>query len=722
MSVKNVCLGALLLLALLAAYLPAVQGGYVWDDDVHVTANPTLRTSDGLRRIWLEAEATPQYYPLVFTTFWLEYHAWGPDPLGYHIINVLLHGLNALLVWLILRRLRVPGSWLAGALFAFHPVHVESVAWITERKNVLSGFFYLCALLAWLRFRPLEPPKSASSRAWPWYLASLLLFAAALLSKTVTCSLPAVLLILMWWRGKITPRDLLALAPFFALGLVMGLNTAWLETHHIGAAGDDWSLSWLQRCLIAGRALWFYLGKLLVPVNLTFIYPRWDVRADQVWQYFFPLAALATLAVLFFGRARLGKGPAAAALFFAGTLFPALGFFNTYPMRFSFVADHFQYLASLGLIVPAAAWAATIAARRSLRAQARGAMAAAILLILAALSWQQATRYRDEQTLWQDTLAKNPECWIAHGNLGLILFRQGDINGALEHYARALQLHPRYPEAQYNMGLALSRQGRLAEALEHLRAAASLRPDSADTQLTLGAVCARMGAMKEAAEHFSAAARIAPGSSQVQHNLGQALEMLGDLEGAAEHLASAVALDPGLTQNLGSLGWIRARQNNWSAAAEWFRKAVAARPAAADLRFALGLALTKVGKDEEAAAQLRDARRVDVNWPPAASQIAWMLATHPDPWMRDAALALQLAQDAATQAGDHDPLALDALAAALAESGRYSEAASTARRARLLAAQTRQDALAGDIQHRESLYAARRPYRDDRLTAAQQSE
>ena len=341
--------------------MPALRGGFNWDDDAYVTNNLTLRSVHGLSQIWGQLTATPQYYPLVFTSFWLEYHLWGLNPLGYHVVNVLLHALAAMLLWRVLVRLQLPGAWLAAGIFALHPVAVESVAWVTERKNVLSAVFYFAAALAYLRWRDDGTTTTGLRATSSWrslvlYLLSLALFICALFSKTVTASLPAALLLVIWWKhGRIAGRDVWPLLPFFVAGAALGLVTSWLERTHVGANGPEWALSFFDRCLIAGRALWFYAGKLFWPANLTFIYPRWQIDPGIWWQWLFPAAAIALVMILWSLRGRIGRGPLVAVLFFAGTLLPALGFANVYPMRYSFVADHFQYLASVGLIVLAAA-------------------------------------------------------------------------------------------------------------------------------------------------------------------------------------------------------------------------------------------------------------------------------------------------------------------------------------------------------------------------------
>ena len=338
--------GLILLLAPFVLYSPLFDAGYIWDDNALVTDNLNLRSLHGLWRIWFVPGATPQYYPATYSSFWLEYQFWGLNPVASHFVNVLLHSLNAIVLWRLLRFLGVPGAWLAAALFALHPVYVESVAWISERKNVLSGLLYLTSAWMFLRY-------ALGTRVGRWlYAGSLSLFMLALFAKTITCSLPAVLVILIWWkRGEVDRRIWLTLLPFFIVGAALGLYTVWIEKHFVGAQGVDWDLSWVERCLIAGRALWFYAGKLFWPENLTFIYPRWVIDVRDWFQYLYPVAVVTLVAGLWFARGRIGRGPVAAVLIFCGTLVPALGFFDVYPMRYSFVADHFQYLASIGLLV-----------------------------------------------------------------------------------------------------------------------------------------------------------------------------------------------------------------------------------------------------------------------------------------------------------------------------------------------------------------------------------
>ena len=339
--------GWLLLIAVIFVYQPVWHGKPIWDDDAHLTP-PALRSSRGLARIWIEPGATQQYYPLVHSIFWVEHKLWDDATLGYHLINILLHAFSALLFWKILRQLQVPGAYLAAAMFALHPICVESVAWISEIKNTLSGAFYLGAALVYLRFD--------RTRNGKFYFFALGLFLLGLMSKTVIATLPAALLVVFWWqRGKLSwKQDVLPLIPFFMLGIGAGLFTAWVERKYVGASGSGYDFTFIERLLIAGRAIWFYLGKLIWPVDLTFIYPRWHVSQTVWWQCVFPITALLVSAGLWL-LSRRNRAPLAAWLFFVGTLFPAMGFFNVFPFCYSFVADHFQYLACIGLITLAAA-------------------------------------------------------------------------------------------------------------------------------------------------------------------------------------------------------------------------------------------------------------------------------------------------------------------------------------------------------------------------------
>ena len=605
----HIALALLLVAMTLATYVPAMGGGFIWDDDDYVLHNPTLRTAGGLAQIWFQLGATRQYYPMVHTSYWIEYRLWGLEPTGFHVVNVLLHALSAVLLWRVLALLRVPGAWGGAAIFALHPVHVESVAWITERKNVLSGAFYLGAAWAYLRYSLQEGGKAAGSRGY--YVAALALFAGALFSKTVTCSLPAALLLILWWkRGRIERRETLDLAPFFGLGAVLAGVTVWMEKHSVGTWGEHWDLNLVERCLIAGRALWFYAGKLCMPINLTFIYPRWSIDAADWIQYVFPVGATAALVLLWIFRRRLGRGPLVAVLFFAGTLFPALGFFNVYPMLYSFVADHFQYLASLGLIVLATALGWEAAQRFGCRGQALGrGVLIALLVMCGTLTWRQGYAYADLETLWRDTLAKNADAWIAHNNLANLLKARGQLDEAVRHYRRALLLEPGFARVYVNLGEALKARGEPEGAEKIYRRALAVDPTYAKAHIDLGNVLLGRKDVKGAVSHYRRALELAPDAVEAHINLGTALAGRGDVEGAILHYRRALQLQPDFAEAHNNLGKMLLAKRDVEGAIMHYRRALELKPGYAKAHHNLGTVLRSLGREEGARRHLRAARR-----------------------------------------------------------------------------------------------------------------
>jgi tetratricopeptide (TPR) repeat protein len=519
-----------LLTVIVVAYLPAMRGDFVWDDEDYVSGNVTLRSAEGLRSIWLDPAATPQYYPLVFTSFWLEYRLWGLAPAGYHITNLVLHVAAGIILWQVLLLLSIPGAWLVAAIFAVHPVHVESVAWITERKNVLSGVFYLSAMLVYLHFALDAPDRIGHGRPLRRYAAACTLFLLALLSKTVTASLPAALLLLIAWkRGRVRSRDVWLLLPLFVAGATMGVVTVWLERHHVGAQGIDWQLSPLERCVIAGRALWFYADKLIWPTSLAFMYPRWRVDATDLGELAYPLAALATIVALWLARHRIGFGPLVAVLLFAGTLVPALGFFDVFPMRYTFVADHYQYLASISLIALGVG-AGMRLIRERVPARVLHSLVVILIMVLATLTWRQCHIYANHETLWRDTVEKDPTSWMGHTSLGALLGLRGALVEAESHYREAVRLNPEFGIARINLGGLLANQDRFDEAIPHMRKAVRLMPNSLDNYLSLGRALLLNGQPEEAATWFRAAVAGWPDEARAHALLEQALAAQGRSE------------------------------------------------------------------------------------------------------------------------------------------------------------------------------------------------
>ncbi|MGD0813993.1 MAG: tetratricopeptide repeat protein [Verrucomicrobiota bacterium] len=563
--------GLFLVAITLIAYGPAWRAGFIWDDDAYLTQNPLLTAPDGLRRIWFSLDSPSQYFPLTYTAFYVERALWGLNPVGYHLVNLLLHAANALLVWRLLARLRVPGAWLAAAIFALHPVQVESVAWITERKNVLMGFFFLLTLWAWVRFL-----DEGTGRRWRYYVLALVFYALSLFAKTTACTLPAALLLILWLKKMpVNWRRLAQVAPFAAMGLVLGLVTVWWEHHHQGTEDRLFSMRPMESVLLASRAVWFYAGKLLWPANLTFSYPRWNIEASDPRAYGWLLATLALAWVIWRAREWTGRSVEVAAAFFAVTLSPLLGFIMIYTFQYTFVADHYQYLACIGPIALAAAGMTVGLARIAAgKPFLQPALCVALLMTLGALTWKQCGMYANAETLWQATLARNPGSWLAHNNLGTILRQQGKVDEAITQYQEALQIEPDNESIHFNLARAFYQEGRV--------------------DLAIG--------------QFQSALQIEPGDMEAQNNL------------------------------------------------------------------------------------------------------AWLLATAPQASLRNGAKAVELARQANELAGGKNPVILGTLAAALAETGRFSEALEAARRASQLSGAQSNTALAGQLQFEMKLFQAGRPY------------
>ncbi len=552
--------GAAILLGItFLAYLPALRGGFIWDDDDYVTNNANLRSLPGLVDTWVHPTASPQYYPMVFTTFWFEHQLWGNAPPGYHFDNVLLHALAVFLLWRVLSRLGIPVALAAACLFAVHPINVESVAWITERKNVLSAVFYFASALLFLR---------GSN------VLVVVVFALALLSKSVTCSLPAALLLVLWWKRRTPTRwEWIALAVMFALGLTMAATTAWLERLHVQAVGREWNLSALDRVLIAGRAIWFYATKIVLPLGLSFVYPKWPIDPREVWQWAFPVGVIVAIAVLWQMRDRWGRGPLVGALIFAGTLVPALGFFNIYPMRYTFAADHYAYHAT-------AAAAVLIAIGLSRVLGPRGVYFLVPPLLF--LTLVRCTVYADPETLWRDTLRKNPDSWMVNLNLAQVLVKRGNEAEAQQHferqvalapelaethwkmgvnfarrnmpddaiaeYDRAIERDPRFPQAYFGRGDAFVAKGDLVQAQRDYERAIELKPDYAEAHHEMAQVLVRTRHFQAALAHYMRAIEIDPNLAKAHLNLAALLRALGRQDEARQQFDEAVRLDPHLAE------------------------------------------------------------------------------------------------------------------------------------------------------------------------------
>lgn len=731
---------ALLLAITLVAYSPVWNGQPIWDDDAHLTS-PELRSLHGLAQIWTHLGSTQQYYPLVHTIFWIEHRLWGGTPIFYHLVNIVLHVASAFLLFKILTKLKIPGGWLAAAIFALHPVQVESVAWISELKNTLSGVFFLSAILVYLKF-----DRDRNRRA---YFAALGLFVLGLLSKSVIAILPAAILIVLWWnRGKLSLKsDVRPLVPFFAIGIAGGLFTAWMEHHFIGAEGDIFDFSLAERTLIAGRAFWFYLSKLFWPTNLTFIYPRWSINTSAWWQYLFPLAAVLVLVGLWRLRHKW-RGPLTGVLIFAGMLFPVLGFLNVFPFIFSFVADHFQYLACIGIITLTSA-GLTLLLENKLRwdARIRSAIYGTLVVLLSVLTWRQAHIYRDPERLWRVTLSRNPDCWMAHNNLATILQKNGQLDQAIAHYEQTVSTRPHPEKAHYNLGAAFSQAGKIDKAISHYEKALQLRPDYAEAHYNLAGDLSKKGQIDDAISHYQKTIELRPNDADAHNNLGSALLQKGRVRDAITHYETALRLrgnDPDIEYNLANAF---ANSGEIDDAIVHYQRAVEIRPDQAQAQYELGSALLQKGRPDDAIARYQQVLKVQPDHVKARVNLAnlllqkgdienatahyeksleiapqdvttqinlaWVLATCSDAKFRNGDRALELARRASATSDGSNPFALHSLAAAYAETGQFPDAMQTAEEALRLAREIHNNALVKALEKEIEFYKAGRPYRKE---------
>ena len=638
---------AVLAVLVVASYLPVLGAGFVWDDVIFIE-EPAVHAWSGLWNIWFspaEIAREGHYWPVVYTSFWLEHKLWGLAPLGYHAVNLLLHLVNVLLIWLLLQRLAAPGAWVVAAVFAVHPLHVESVAWVIERKDMLSGLFYLTAALTWIGF--VEAPRRGR------YVLALGLFTAGLLSKSIVVTLPAALLIWHWWRdGRVTRTELTRLTPFFGVALVV---TAFDLSFYTSREPLALGYSVVDRVLIAARALWFYAGKLLWPTDLAVIYPLWEIDAADPVAWTYVLAAAALAAILWFGRQRLGRGPFAGALFFAVTLSPVLGFVDYGYMQFSLVADRFQYLAGLGVLAVLLGAAASGAGRLPAvtRAGAAGVLVA-VLAALGTLTWRQAGIYRDGVTFFSHIIAHNPQARDAHlnlvgplsdanrdeealaaarvgierrpdnpdaySNLGRLLLRLERLEEAEAALRTALALAPRHPTTLQNLGEVLRKSGRGDEAVEMYRRVIDVDADLAPSHAGLGMALFETGRHEEALTVLDRALALepdAPFAGELALFAGRAARELGRLDAARVHFQRAVDLAPGSVDPLMELSNLRFTQQRNGEAGEYLRRARAlARDNPAALHN-LAEALRKEGRDGEALASYREALRTEPDFGPA---------------------------------------------------------------------------------------------------------
>ncbi len=701
--------GLLLLGATLIAYQPVWHAGFIWDDDAFLTNNPLIKATDGLYRLWCTTQA-PDYFPLTSSSLWLEWRLWGPNPLGYHLVNVLLHAASAVLLWRVFLGLKIPGAGLAAALFAVHPVNVESVAWITERKNTLTMFFYAWTLLGYLRFE--------DTQRWRWYWFSAGAFALALLSKTAVVTLPVVLVGLAWWRrGRIARRDVWRSLLFFSIAGLLGLATFWFQNFRAIGSEIVRADSFWARLAGAGWAPWFYLYKVLWPLNLMFVYPRWRISAENVLSYVPGLLLVIFFAASWLYRQGWAKSLLFALGYFVVMLLPVLGFLDIYFMRFSLVADHWQYFAVLGPIALAAA-AMTAAWRRFAGGKPflGAALCGGLLTLLGALTWQQARTFADSLTLWRTTAARNPSSALVEYNLGCVLLPAGQPEEARIHFQKALQIEPALADAHNNLGNLLLQKAQVDEAIAHFQKALAARPLFADARSNLGAALLQKGQPQEAIVQFQKALELAPNDPLARYNLASVLLKRGRVDDAIAQLQTLLQVRPAFAEACAKLGNALLQKRQEDEAIAQFRRALQLNPTLANVQTDLGTLLLRKGRPLEAVAHYQAAIAIQPANALFLNNLAWVLATCPKPQVRNGPRAVDLAQQAEQLTGATNEAILGTLAAAYAEAGRFPEALGTAHQALDLAiAQTNStqvDLLSTSI----ALFRAGSPFHDPAQT------
>jgi Flp pilus assembly protein TadD len=633
-----------LLLALTAlAYAPALRAGFVWDDDASVTGNRFITGPDGLRQLWFTTHA-PDYWPVTSSAFWIEWRLWGLHPFGYHLVNLGLHGGAVILLWTVLRRLRLPGATLAALLFALHPVNVESVAWITQLKNLLALLFFLGSVYCFLRTDLAAGRAPRGRRAAAWYGASLLAAVLALLSKGSVAPLPFVLLGLIAWHRRVHLRDLWLLTPFFLASAGLAWVDVWFQAHQAAGSEVVRSAGALERLLGAGAVVWFYLGHALWPFHLAFVYPAWSVRAGHLAWWLPLLAALsATLLLVRLARGSGRAAPAARAGLFAWGYFclmlvPVMGFVEIYYMRYALVADHYEHLALIGVVgFAGAAWAqwgrasAPPAsgpfgpAARTLRLP----VAAGVVTLLGFLTWRQCQAYRSAEQLYRTTLVQSPTASLPRYNLALLLATSGREAEAISTYEDYLRLNPLDAEAENNLGVLEAGAGRTADAIAHYTAALRLAPRFAEAHNNLGTAYAQdRGRRAEAAHEYEAAVRLRPGYPEAESNWGLLLAAGGDPAAALPHDRRAVLLKPQDASYHEALAAALAQLAGGTpeSIAE-YQVAARLRPDSARIRYNLAAELALLPDRREAAmAQYAEALRLQPAYAEAHNNLGILLA------------------------------------------------------------------------------------------------
>ncbi|MCE0497325.1 MAG: tetratricopeptide repeat protein [Methylacidiphilales bacterium] len=605
--------GLVLVLAVILAYVPVWRAGFIWDDNRLVVTNPCIVGPLGLKEIWTTSAA--DICPLTLTTFWVEHALWGVAPLGYHLVNVLLHGACAIVLWLVLRELRVPGAWLGAALWALHPIQVESVVSISETKNTQSGLFLLLSILFFVRWFKARDLDGRTASGWN-YALTVIFAALAMASKSSTVILPVVLCLCAWWiKGRWHWRNLTRISPIFLLSIAASALSLW--TQKLSLAIDNqpqWVRTWPERLAAAGDAVWFYLGKLLWPHPLIAVYPRWQIDAGW-WASYLPLLAVSVvLFILWFNRESWLRPWFFVFAYFLAALLPALGLFDNYIFRYSLVFDHFQYLAGMGPLALVGVGMVTFAQFTiPKRAWVQSTLGMGVVLVLGILSWHRAWAYTSEEALWTDTLAKNPNCWAGYSNLGMLSMGKGQVDEAIAWYEKGLEVSPNLALTRDNLGAALLKEGRVDEAVAQFQKALEIIPNYTDAHYNLGNAFAQKGRVDEAIDQYQKALELTPDDALAHNNLGNAFVQKGQVDEAVVQFQKALEINPNYAEAHDNLGNSLIQKGRGDDAIVQYQEALAINPDYALAHYNLGNALLQKGRMDEAIAQFQEAVKINPN-------------------------------------------------------------------------------------------------------------
>lgn len=680
--------GIVLLLAIVAlTFWPTLRNGFIWDDDLMLTENSFIKSATGLRDFWFSTKPT-DYFPVTYSDLWIEWRLWGMNATGYHVSNLILHAINAVLLWRVLRKLigttAVIGAldlaWFGAALYAVHPVNVATVAWIAERKNTLAMLF---ALLSAHCYFSAETDKKSQRL----YIASLAFFALSLLSKTAGVMLPAVYLCIAFWKRGLTKRDVLRTVPFFAIAFATGVATIWFQNHRALAA-DFPDRPLLLRIAGVAPAVWFYLGKALLPIDLSPVYPLWNINSREFLTYV-PLVLLAGVAVvLWVQQKHWGRGPLVALAAFVLMLAPVLGLANINYYKFSLVADHWQYF-SLPIAAAAIVWGI---AKIFNDTTIRTAVLAATVATFAVLSWKQSHVY-DSSRIWRATLEKNPTSYVAANNLGEELAEQGQYDEALQYFQRALASHPGYRHALMGEASTFLRMKKYNEAIPPLEELLKAEPNNFFVRFNIGSAYLLLGKPQQAVEHLGAALDIQPEDisqqnqwrtggddkttrAQLQSRLGDALMALGKTDDALKAFEASSELNP---QQAG-------------------------------VEYRIATVLNQKHDRVGARKHWREVLRIAPGTLDALNDLAWSLATDAQANPAERAESKELALQAGEITRFAEPGILDTVAAACAAAGDFEGAVKYGKQAQELATAKGDKQLAADLERRNGLYANKQPY------------